>query len=89
MFIFYVDDTFGALLDLVLVHDPSLVQTIATLSPLGSSDHALLKVHLTLRITGLRPQSLWSYDKTNFSAINNRLLSLDWSKVLHLDLNSS
>ena len=74
--------TLGSLLDLALVSSPSLVSSVATHPPLGSSDHLLVLCHLDLHMDkGQRSQgrTIWNYDKADFTLINTALHAADWT----------
>ena len=80
------DGTSGGLLDLLLVSNPSLAPTISSLPPVGKSDHVLLTITLAIktklnRFTKIRARLIWFYDRADFTAVNNLLLSMDWSDI--------
>ncbi len=79
------DGSFGSLLDLVLVSPPTLMSTISTHPPLGSSDHlcvycelAVNRINRTERCAGRR---IWNYDKADFAKVNIDLAEANWNAV--------
>ena len=83
----------SSLLDLVLVSNKALVGMVDTLPPIGSSDHlpVLCQLHTTLSTRPSSvPQSVWCYDRADFTALNSALSKADWSPVsLAEDINSA
>ena len=79
------DGTPGSLLDLALASSPTLVSSVDTHPPLGSSDHLLvfcqLDVHVD-RVQRSQGRTIWNYDTADFNLINKVLGSADWSSSL-------
>ena len=60
------DGSLGSLLDLVLVSDRSLVSDVSSLSPVGGSDHVVVRCCLSVRPKLLPPATrlrrVWKYE---------------------------
>ena len=81
-----------SLLDLVLVSNARLVDSVETLPPLGTCDHlpVLCKLKSSMRRVPSVPRNIWCYEKANFEKLNSVLFNADWSPILDApDVNSS
>ena len=73
-----------SLLDLVLLSDTRLLDSLEALSPVGNSDH--LPVLCVLRAapqvsTCAAPRRLWCYERADFQKLNSTLSTSDWSAI--------
>ncbi len=80
------DGSFGALLDLVLTSDPSLVSAVTTHQPVGSSDHLVVQCFLSSKKCphpepDRYPKRVWCYERADMRALNNALAEADWRGV--------
>lgn len=79
------DGSLGSPLDLVLVSDRSLVSDVSSLSPVGGSDHVVVRCCLSVRPKLLPPATrlrrVWKYEDVDLEKVNGLLSHLDWSSV--------
>ena len=61
-------------LDLILVTNPSIINKVNTLSPLGLSDHDIVNTEadIWLRKVRQQPRKILKYDKANWDNIKSR-----------------
>lgn len=78
------DGSLGALLDLVLTSNPSLISSVSTHPPVGSSDHLSLLCQLQLttpRTERSTCKRIWNYDKADLAKLTKALSEADWTGV--------
>lgn len=73
-------------LDVVLSNEPGMVQNLATLPPIGSSDHVVLQFQLTCYVShsdtgGLR----LNLNKGNYQLLNELIRETSWDTVVNPD----
>lgn len=75
------------ILDLVFVYEKSLINKIENITPLGKSDHNILKVELN-SIVKLPIKSIicYNYKKGNYKLLEKKLESIDWADLLERNL---
>ena len=68
-----------SLLDLVLVHDELIVQSLESLPGLGKSDHVILSVTVSVpTVRKINSTPKYNFYQTDFHLINSIIESIDW-----------
>ena len=72
------------ILDLAFVADHSQVLSCSTSSPLGSSDHKIIKIEMKLPVQRIssEPRKIYLYSKRNYEAMNSYFLDTEWDSLL-------
>ena len=76
------------LLDLVSTNESGMVSDITHLPPLDGSDHMTLLFDLHCYVEYNRPTNKFSYDKGDYEAIREHLLSCNWDPGGEADANT-
>ena len=75
-------------LDLLLTRGDDIVEDLTIESPLGKSDHAVIRAKLVCNFQGMPiTKTRFQYDKADFNKMKD-LLTLDWKSVLEEDFNT-
>ena len=67
-------------LDLLFTNDENMVTNLEYLSPLGRSDHTILKFTLTCYAEEEAPKIRVSYDRGNYTKFNEIMQNIDWEE---------
>ena len=68
-----------SLLDLVLVHDELIIQSLESLPGIGKSDHVILSMTLSVpTIRKINSNPKYNFHQTDFELINSIIESIDW-----------
>ena len=82
-----------SLIDLVLLSQPSQLQSCSVIPPLGNSDHhgiiLSLKWRLLRKSVVSKKRSVWRYKHADFTRACSLLNSVDWDQVLSMNINLS
>ena len=82
-----------SLIDLVLLSQPSQLQSCSVIPPLGNSDHhgiiLSLKWRLLRKSVVSKKRSVWRYKHADFTRTCSLLNSVDWDQVLSMNINLS
>ena len=75
-----------AILDLVLVSDPTIISTLQIGEPLSNSDHNSIRLGLNIQI-GHQGQckTFLDFRNANFEGLNKELATVNWDTVLDTD----
>ena len=72
-----------SLLDIILVNDITIVQNLEHMSPLGKSDHAVLKLTLNCQCAKTtHTKTRYSYDKGDYHKLRENM-DIDWITILN------
>ncbi len=74
--------------DLIITNNITEISNLDFLSPLGKSDHCVLQLSIIYDINfnpAAKPKS--SYDKADYTDINNLLADIDWHHVIGAHIN--
>ena len=73
------------ILDLILTQDDTDIQSIEHCSPIGKSDHELLKITTNIMKPKLFDKESMSYnfDKGNYNLFKKYLVNIDWMEILN------
>jgi hypothetical protein len=73
-----------SLLDLILLHDELIVQSLGSLPGIGKSDHIILSLVLHFPTQRkLNPNIKFNFHKADFLLINSIIDSIDWDSEFH------
>merc|ERR1712105_309956 len=71
------------LLDLIIMNEEDMISDLEYLSPLGSSDHNILKFNFNCSISqNPTSQSKLNYHKANFDSLREAFKELNWENIL-------
>ena len=74
-------------LDLVFTNEEFMIPSIEYLSPLGKSDHSILKFDMICKINKKSPKIVSQLTKGNYTKMSEILGSVDWKQELNTNLD--
>ncbi|KAI8517131.1 hypothetical protein Bbelb_057120 [Branchiostoma belcheri] len=78
-----VTPTSNSVLDLVILSDPSRINKMYTLAPVGTSDHSVVVCQLNMYLPkSSAKRHVWQYAKADFDRFRSELGKANWSSVM-------
>jgi len=73
----------GNILDLILVHDKAMINKVDIMTPLGKSDHNVIKVILNVAMKTVKKSiTCFNYKKGNYELLEKKIAKIDWENLV-------